>query len=107
MTSYVNTWAILNLLTGFLGQIMFFFIKFFSNTVFDNLLFSSVSVGGSERFGWGEQQREDLSDLPAGKLVQPVAAQRLHPTTKRLSGLRGAAFHHDGVFVQEHAPPQL
>lgn len=98
--SYVNTSAIFKPAHRFSGSDGFFL-------VLDNLLFSPVTVGGSERFGWGEQQCEDLSDLPVRKLFQPVAAQRLHPKTKRLSGLRGAAFHHDGVFIPEHAPPQL
>lgn len=79
----------------------------FIRTVLTNPLFSSVSVGGSKRFRRGERQREDLSDLPDGKFVEPVAAQWLYPETRRDSGLRGAAIHHDGVFLQEHAPPQL
>ncbi len=33
------------------------------------------AVGGGQRSRWGEQQREDLSDLPGRRLVQSLAAQ--------------------------------
>lgn len=72
------------------------------------LFFSHPSVGRSKRLGRGEQQREDLSDpqLSDRQLIQPLAAQRLHPAARSVAGLRGAAVHDDGVFIQ-HPPPQL